>query len=207
MRIAFIVIGIFLVLFIFILLFFPFLKRKYELHFHQRLVYKKLYKFSLNYDDLLINEVKIKNGEEDIYFDHILFGKKYIYCIKDISYPLGIEGESRDNKWFCYDAKGSFSYIENPLRKNFIELELLKVYLHVPKDQNLFFPICVINDECDFNVHEPVDGEAILKKEDLEKFLKEKEMDENVNPINPEKLEKFAQNLYAKCENKKEVSN
>ena len=207
MKIAFILIAIFLVFFFIIFLFYPLFKRQYELRFYKRIVGRTLYRIALNHDNFLINNVELKLNENMISFDHVFFGKKYIYCIKDIAYTIGIEGESRDTKWFQYDKKGMFKYIENPLRNNYVQMEFLKSYLHAGKEQNFFFSIVVINDDCEFNVYQPQEGEILIKRKDLKKFLKSKEDDENIATINQDQLEKIVQNLHDRCEknNKEEV--
>lgn len=204
MIVAFILIAIFLFIFFIIFLFYPFFNRLYKKRFHKKLVNRTLYKIALDNDNFLINNVEINFNNEKISFDHIFFGKKYIYCVKDIAYTLGIEGKREDIKWFEYDKKGEFSHIENPLRTNYFQVEFLKAYLHVAKEQNFFFSIVVINDDCEFKVSNQTDGEILLKRKDLKKFLKEKETDETIATINQDQLEKIVQNLHLHLEKAKE---
>ncbi len=205
MKIIFILLGIFLSCFCILFLFGPFIKIRYEERFFHRIIGKELYKIAVNHDNFIIHDVEIKFIDGFIHFDHLFFGNKYIYCIRNVYYTYGIEGSNQDLKWFHYDRKGNFEYIENPLKSNKIQMEKMKTYMKVPNDQKFFYSIIVINDDCTFRIHDYQEDEIVIKRSELKKFLKEKENDPNISSFQQKQLEKIVQQIYEQCNHKKET--
>ena len=61
---------------------------------------KRIYHIALYNDFYLINEVNLKLDEDsEAHIDHLLFGEKYIYVIKDRYYDGAIDGQEKDSNW------------------------------------------------------------------------------------------------------------
>ena len=84
--IALVVFSLILLLFLFV----PSIKRLIEFKYYKKNTGKVLYKYASDYDVFLLNDVNIPYGDEIIRFDHILFGNKFIYCIKDECHRIGL---------------------------------------------------------------------------------------------------------------------
>ena len=196
---------LFLVLFAigsFVFLFGPIIKIKLGLIFHKRLTAKTLYKYAKDFDVFLINNVSLPINDKAIEFDHILFGEKFIYCIKDCSYKVGIEGSAGDLKWFSYNKKGDMEYIENPFQKNNLNLSMLRKYMNLTNEDKFFYSIVSINDGCETKIEKCGDNEVITTRKDLYKIIRAKEKDSSVKKINQERLEKTVKLLYERIEKK-----
>lgn len=200
MKTAFIIFGVLIFVFSLLFLFIPEIKPIYLFKNHKRIVSKKLYSLAKNYDNLLINDFCIKNNEQTIAFDQIYFGNKYIYCIKNVSYKFGIEGNAKDLKWFNYTQKKSYDYINNPLITNSESVSKLKKYLNIQENEHFFFSIICLNDNCDSSIKNLSLYENVLKQKDLKKFILSKEKDKSVGTINQSLLENTVKVLYQQCQ-------
>ena len=99
MKPIFIILLVVFLLLLLAFLFGPIIKRKYIEVNYKKIVSKTLYKYALDHDVFLINDIKLPYNGGFIIFDHILFGEKYIYCIKDVHESYGKEGSAEDLKW------------------------------------------------------------------------------------------------------------
>ena len=191
-----IVFLIFLGIGLLIFLFYPILKKQYEYKNHRKIVAKTLYKYASDYDVFLLNNVKLKYGDETIIFDHILFGEKFIYCIKDECQKVGIEGNAEDLKWFSFNLKGDFEYIPNPFKSNNLNVVMLSHYLKINIEDRFFYSIICVNDSCLINVEKCKDDEIIINHKNLYNLIKNKERDNSYRKINQERLQKVVKILY-----------
>ena len=90
--------------------------------------YKTIYKIVNKKDYRLINNYYFKIDENSqAHFDHLLFGEKYIYCITDKYWTMGIVGKPQDESWILCKTKDKRTYIDNPLLKNNIREEKLSL--------------------------------------------------------------------------------
>lgn len=109
---------------------------------------KTLYQVALDYDFYIINDLALALDNENImHIDHILFGDKYIYVIRDRYYDGSIEANEDDNSWIFTSRKDKRKiYVDNPLKNNILRTN--KLALISGFDRNLFISIVVINDGC-----------------------------------------------------------
>lgn len=196
MKPIFIILLVVFLLLLLAFLFGPIIKRKYIEVNYKKIVSKTLYKYALDHDVFLINDIKLPYNGGFIIFDHILFGEKYIYCIKDIHESFGIEGSAEDLKWFTYSKKGKVDYIVNPFKENNHNVSLLMKYMNSTVEDKLYFSIVCVNDDCDRSISKCRDDEIICKNKELYKVIKEKEKDSSIKNINQDKLGQTVKFLF-----------
>jgi hypothetical protein len=108
---------------------------------------RMIYKVALDYDYYLINQFGLaKEGDSITTINHILFGQKYIYVIKDCYYRGAISAKENDASWIHYVNKNKKRYIDNPLRVNASNLH--KLFLITRIEKNMLISIVVVNDDC-----------------------------------------------------------
>lgn len=159
-----------------------FYKKNYISHYG-----KMIYQFALYHDYYLINELILPlDGDNKAHIDHILFGEKFIYVIKDRYYNGPIEGKEDDQSWIYYRKKNKKEVIDNPLLRNMLRVEKLSIITGI--DRSIFISIVIINDDA-------LVGDFAIKKRDnylvrRSKFKKLVEAIEsrNVGKINDEQL-------------------
>ena len=116
LTITLIVIAI--ILAIYLLISYPLNKYLYRRFFRYK-YYRTIYKIVNKKDYRLINNFYFKIDENSqAHFDHLLFGEKYIYCITDKYWTMGIVGKPHDESWLLCKTKDKRTYIDNPLLKN-----------------------------------------------------------------------------------------
>lgn len=194
---------IFIILFVIgslVFLFGPIFKIRLGLIFHKRLTAKTLYKYAKDFDVFLINNVSLPINDKAIEFDHILFGEKFIYCIKDSSYKVGIEGSAEDLKWFSYNSKGDMEYVENPFQKNNLNLSMLMKYMNLTGEDKFFYSIISVNDGCEAKIEKCRENEIVTSRKNLYKIIRSKEKDPSVKKINQDRLEKTVKLLYERIQ-------
>lgn len=146
-QITYIVLSIFGGLLVLFLLFFPVVKRIIFFRHFNYFYGKKIYRIALDYDFFLINDFILRpDDDKTIHIDHILFGDKYIYCIKDRFYRGAIEGNEMDKSWFFYPKMFEKRYIDNPLLKNKERVKRFSYATNI--DPKLLVSIVVVNDDC-----------------------------------------------------------
>lgn len=150
--ILFISLGVLLVLTVLLLILYPKLhKNKFKKNFVS--IYgKKVYRYALHNDLYLINQLELRgNDDQRLKVDHLLFGTKYIYLIKDYYLPGVIEAKEKDHS-FIYKSSEKNSkkvYIDNPLIEN--KRLLKKVALNVGLNESLFISIVLLNDDAELD--------------------------------------------------------
>lgn len=130
-------------------------------------------KVALDHDFYLINKWSYQFGEgknEGIHIDHILFGDKYIYIIKDRYYEGAITAKANDRSWVSYQGKKNKRYIDNPMRLNKIRADRLSFLTDKPREY--FICIVLVNDDCLVTPFENVEeGNYLVCLSKLEKFV------------------------------------
>ena len=191
--IALVVFSLILLLFLFV----PSIKRLIEFKYYKKNTGKVLYKYASDYDVFLLNDVNIPYGDEIIRFDHILFGNKFIYCIKDECHRIGLEGSAEDLKWFSYD------YISNPFKENNLNIILLSNFMKINIKDKFFYSIVCVNDSCLTSIEKCKDDEIVCNTSSLYKRIKELEQNNSVSNINQERLETVVKMLYERIQTSK----
>lgn len=192
----FILIPVFLLLSLFLLEFRFLLIRKN----YRQIVYKKLYNYAEESDQLLTNDVHLVfSGDELKVIDHIFIADKYIYIIKDVYYDGMIYGNINDQYLFNVNNKGKTEKIKNILIDNGQTVNDLILALNLSSQDNVF-----VNVVC-FNSNLILPSEMKIKKQgvffisanELIPTIKQAEKD-NIPSIPHQKSEKLINFLATK---------
>lgn len=147
LQIAFIVTASLAGLLLLFILFFRPIKRSILSHRYVRNYGRLIYKIALDYDFYLINQFGLlREGNEIRTINHILFGTKWIYVIKDCYYRGAISAKENDASWIHYLNKKKKRYIDNPLKVNAENINQLSMITQI--DKNMLISVVVINDDC-----------------------------------------------------------
>lgn len=187
-----IMISAFIVLF---MLIYPFAKARYDFKNFQKIYYKEIKKIADLNDYYLINKLSIRNNNQLICrIDHVLFGDKYIYVIKDRYYRGTICGSANDNAWLFYTKGDATIEIQNPMKVN--EKRVDKLSLATQIDMSFFISIVIINDNCVIKNSQDLmrDNNFIVSKKNLKKLIKTIEK-RNVSKMDPKQLEYAVQDI------------
>lgn len=170
------ILTIIVILLLIFLFFYPEIRTYFERKNYRQKVYKILYYYAEEKDFLLINNVAI---DKDTSFDHILFGDKYVYIIKDISYQGALYGNSQDKNLLNKNKKGQITKIENPSLKNKTNIKSLLEKLNIKDDSHIFVSVVCCNNSLILSptIQKKEQGDLFLKVKDLEKTIKEAEKD------------------------------
>ncbi len=194
LQIIFIVAAVLVVLLVvFIILYRP-LKSHYTKKNFKDMYGKKIYKLAQYHDFYLINEFLFAyEDNRATTIDHILFGDKYIYLIKDCYYDGSLTGKlDDDNSLIKTTPKGKVSYVENPnneLKKN---LDRLTRVLNMKSE--LFICITLVNPECIVEVSQNSKQFYLVQCNKADRLVTAIET-RAVSPIDEEQLHKFVQDL------------
>ncbi|MDD7607295.1 MAG: nuclease-related domain-containing protein [Candidatus Enterosoma sp.] len=187
------------------LFFFEF-KRLYEKKKFKKIVYKKLFNFANEADQLLLNDVHLSFSYGNIeIIDHIFIADKYIYLIKDVYYPGILIGNISDPYFFQIGKKEEKKKVRNPLLDNQHTVEELALALNFKREENIF-----VNVVC-YNSSLVLPDELKVKKQgvffvpacELVSTIKEAEKD-NIPVIPHQKSEKLINFLAEKSKRVKE---
>ena len=199
---------IFILLLLLFLIIFPFAKRHYNFKNFQKIYYKEIRKIAEINDYYLINNLVIKNNNQLICrIDHVLFGDKYIYVIKDRYYRGAISGKKEDSTWFFYSNQKKQFEMDNPMAMNEKRLEKLSLVTNI--DKSFFISILVINDNCVVKTANELNknNSFIVSKKNLRKLIKNIEK-RNVKNMDQKQLEFAVQDisrLYGKNKQKNDT--
>ncbi len=166
-------IGVILFLLILFLIFYPSVKAKHDFKNFQNKYYKKIRKIADIKDYYLINNLTLKNNNQVLCrIDHILFGEKYIYVIKDRYYRGAISGEKNDNTWFFYSLKGTVEEMTSPMMLNQKRVEQLSAITQI--DSSFFISVVIINDNCEVKNPKDLNSDSsfIISISQLPKLIK-----------------------------------
>ncbi len=131
-----------------VMLLVPWIKHGYFKTHLVRIYGKFVYHIALYGDYYLINKMNLPiDSDHTAHIDHILFGEKYIYVIKDRYYNGSLSGKENDESWVYFpDDRRKSRYIDNPLKINRQRTEKLGLFTGLNED--LFISIVVVNNDC-----------------------------------------------------------
>ncbi len=131
------------------------IKRFVYKHHTIRAYYRKVYKVAQERDFLLVNKFANRTAElEEFHIDHILFGNKYFYCIRDRYYDGAVAAKEEDESWIFFHGKKT-EYIKNPMMVNKLRLQRLSLMSGI--EEKFFISIVLINDDCFIT---PIEGKS-----------------------------------------------
>jgi hypothetical protein len=157
---------------------------------------KRIYHIALYNDFYLINQINLKlDDANEAHIDHLLFGEKYIYVIKDRYYDGALTGQERDANWMFYSRftrRGK--YITNPFLLNRVRVD--KLALVTGLDPHFFISVIVTNDQCLLDDIQTTDNVTyVVKLKKLEKLVKAIE-ERDIAPIDPEQLDRAVKDIH-----------
>ena len=130
------------------------IRRFYYKHHTIRAYYRKVYKVAQERDLLLVNKFANRTADfEEFHIDHILFGTKYFYCIRDRYYAGAVAAKEEDDSWIYFHSKKN-EYIKNPMTLNKLRLQRLSLMSGI--EEKFFISIVLINDDC---LITPIEGD------------------------------------------------
>ena len=151
---------------------FPLMKRCFYARDYVRIYYKDVYKIALYFDFYLINELILKLDDQNTStLDHVIFGEKYIYAIRDKYMDGSLTGKGEDAQWIHQPRKRGPRRIDNLLKFNRVRVE--KMSLVTGLDYELFISIVLVNDDLDIKeveINSKVD--YIVHRKDLYRLIK-----------------------------------
>ncbi len=179
---------------LFIVLYKPIKRRIFLQHF-VRIYGRNIYKIALDHDFYLINRFGlVRQGRDIKTIDHILFGSKWIYVIKDCCYYGAISAKENDASWIHYLSKKKKRYIDNPLKVNAERLNQLAMITQI--DKNMLISVVVINDDCHIEPFERTSKTNFLvRRGHLHKLIKALENQE-VEAIDEKALGQAVTEIY-----------
>jgi hypothetical protein len=136
------------------LLLLPVIKDAYAKRYLNRIFNRFIFRYVENKDFYLIPFVKVKlPGNKDVIIDHLVFGNKYIYAIKDLYFMGGLLGKGSDKEWAYYEYKHNnqkdYKYIPNPFLNNKQRID--KLALVTGLDASLFISVILVNNQAMIN--------------------------------------------------------
>jgi hypothetical protein len=165
------------------------IKRSLLRHQTLQMYYRTVRRVTLDNDFYLINHWSLADNEGDsgVHIDHIIFGDKFIYVIRDRYYQGAISAKAADASWIYYFKKNKKMYIDNPLINNHIRASRLATASGL--DPKFFLSIVLVNDDClvtPFANQGPDNFLVPLSR--LGKFIAAKEKDPSVPAFTPEEI-------------------
>ncbi len=174
----------------------PILRRRYVANHLVPHFGKRIYHIALYNDFYLINQINLKlDDDNEAHIDHLLFGEKYIYVIKDRYYDGALTGQARDVNWMFYQRFGRRGkFIANPFLLNRVRVE--KLALVTGLDPHFFISVIVTNDQCLLDEIDTKDNATfIVKLKKLEKLIKTIE-EREIEPIDPNQLDRAVKDIH-----------
>lgn len=177
-----IVLGIFL---------YPPLRRRYYRNNTVRIYYRTVRKVALYFDFYLINQLILKlDADSTANIDHVIFGDKYIYVIKDRYYNYSLSGKADDQMLVGYTVSRrgvrKETSVENPLAWNRVRVN--KLALITGQDRDLFISVILVNDGCDVSsIVSEAKNEYVICRRDLYRLVQAVES-RPVAKLNPDQL-------------------
>lgn len=186
-----ILLGILFVFSIFFFSLYPVIKKKNYKKNYVKIYGKKVYQIANKEDYYLLNNVKIKTRDDKcLNIDHILFGNKYFYLIKDYYLEGGLSYKNIDKSWIQYygsNKKPKQRYIDNlmTINENVIE----KFSQITGLDKNLFISIILINNDCEIvSSFNDSDSSYLIQKKNSHHLITNIEK-RDVSILNPRNLQ------------------
>lgn len=179
---------------ILIIALFPLFKRAFYTRNFVKIYYRDIYKIALYFDFFLINELILKLDDQNTStLDHVIFGDKYIYAIKDKYLSGTLTGKAEDQQWIHQPRRQRPKRIDNLLKFNRIRVE--KMSLVTGLDYELFISIVLVNDDVDISdveVNSKID--YLVHRRDLYRLIKAIES-RPVNKINEAQLQQAVRDI------------
>ncbi len=186
---SFVVIGVLILLF----------RRLYQKRLIKKnlpkLYYKTVRKVTDYNDYYLINLFTLTiDNKTTLVYDHLLFGDKYIYVIKDVYYIGKLHGERKDLSWRLVSKKDEKEqFVNNPTIANEYLVEKLSLSTGIDKD--VFISIILFNDECDiFSIQNDIKNSYIINRKDLMKLISATES-RDIRPFNKKQLQGIVEDI------------
>jgi hypothetical protein len=156
-------------------LFLPRIKFEYASKYLNKIFNRIIFNIIHELDYYLIPQVIIRlPGNDDVIIDHLVFGDKFIYAIKDLYFQGGLLGKANDKEWQYYSfkqRKNDYVYIPNPFHINKKRIE--KLSLITGLDRHLFISIILVNNEAIIDrIPLSNDSEYIINIRNFEKLIK-----------------------------------
>lgn len=175
-------------------------QRKYMEIFHKTII-----RIAEDQDYQLINPVILKLDDSTfLKIDHLLFGDKFIYVIKDEYYNGALLGRLRDQNWlFHHYDKNKGLFVKNPFLVNARRIEKLSLLTQL--NENFFVSIVIVNDEAMIdrvNRGDTMSHITSIKK--LPRVIAAFE-DRNVMKLNAEKVQLAVNSIYQLSEENKKL--
>jgi hypothetical protein len=188
-----------------LLLLLPSIKDWIYKHRYMEIFHKTIMRIAEDQDYQLINPVLFKLDDSTfLKIDHLLFGDKFIYVIKDEYYNGALLGKLKDQNWlFHHFDKQKGKYVKNPFMVNARRIEKLSLLTQL--NENLFVSIIVVNDEA--MIDRVSRGESLsfmvsIKK--LPRVIAAFE-DRNVMKLDAEKTQLAVNSIYRLSEENKKL--
>lgn len=178
---------------------FPFAKKSFLKKNYVRSYGKEAYKIANFYDLYLINRLILKSNDDSrIHIDHLLFGNKFIFVIKDYYFDGQLKGKEVDQSWVYYFGKEKDpkkEYVKNPLLEN--KARVNKLSMLTGLNESFLISVILVNDSCDLSLTlNESDNQFVVKKSELKKLVEKVEA-RNVAPLNDEQLSYAAKDIAA----------
>ncbi|MBO4541076.1 MAG: NERD domain-containing protein [Bacilli bacterium] len=181
--------ALLVVFFLFLFLRAPIKRLLYE-KYTIRMYYKTVNRVALDGDFYLINEWSrlIYDAEgQSVHVDHLLFGNKFIYVIKDRYYEGAISGKADDPNWVNYLSNNKKRTPQNPLLLNRVRADHIATLSGLSR--SYFISIVLVNDDCLVVPFENKLADSFLVSLDkFEKFIEAFEARKDVAPLKGEQL-------------------
>lgn len=197
--IVFLILSICLI--IFLLCYRP-IKRNYMKNNYIKSYGDLIYKIALDNDYYLINELLLKlDDNNSVHIDHILFGEKFIYLIKDRYYDGFIEAKERDKSWVFTSRNRERKFIDNPLINNSIRVKRFASLAGL--NESYIYSIVVVNDDCHIEEFAILDSKTrLVKKNQLVRTIQTIES-QNILPLNDVQMRLAVKDIARLNKNKK----
>ena len=197
MLILFITLGVLLLLVTILFLTYPSLKRRYFKRHYVKAYGRRVFSVANNLDFYLINRLVLEAPDDTkLKVDHLLFGDKYIYVIKDYYLYGAIEGKDIDNSFIFYsmNKKDNLkSYIDNLLNENDKRIE--KLAMITGNKKTFFINIVILNNDCDISRLQVENKHRfIIHRKDLKIVVEQLEA-KDIAPLEKNKLNYLVHDL------------
>jgi hypothetical protein len=131
----------------------PWFKQQYAMRNLNKIFNEIIHRVVEEKDYYLIPSVKVKlPGNRDVIIDHLVFGNKFIYAIKDLYFQGGLLGKGSDKEWSYYEYKFQeprYRYIPNPFLLNRQRIE--KLIMVTGLDPSNFISVILVNNDAMIN--------------------------------------------------------
>ena len=126
--------------------------RKMDFNTFRSLCGKKISRIAKRKNLLFLDDVNIANYDgEQLFVNHIIFGKKYIYLISDFLLKGFVEGDEKNNSWLYFDNnKRKHLYLDNLDMIADKNMRDFAGILQISPDP--IVNICLVPNECDFRI-------------------------------------------------------